>query len=248
MVEKGEGHECACTETESLQTIEETSASCSIDSIRMQFCYGRYTEVSGDQDVEPAGASGKLAAAGELRGPGGEGGRISPATWGLHSGRDHPGNRAGTHPGGYMHPSVHMPTSRDLTEFSLSKVKKSLCVLIHHQLVGFETRGGGGGGGRGDGGMLYQVNLSNLLLRVRFPRYIHTSKELFGDAGELIVEDLLQQGQSLMSQVSATDTPIITHQQNTNQRIGLCRIYGLFLVPNEGLDHTPIATSWSEFC
>ena len=95
--------------------------------------------------------------------------------------------------------------------------------------------------------MLYQVNLSNLLLRVRFPRYIHTSKELFGDAGELIVEDLLQQGQSLMSQVSATDTPIITHQQNTNQRIGLCRIYSLFLVPKEGLDHTPIATSWSEF-
>ena len=26
-MEKGEGHECACTETESLQTIEETSAS-----------------------------------------------------------------------------------------------------------------------------------------------------------------------------------------------------------------------------
>ena len=63
--------------------------------------------------------------------------------------------------------------------------------------------------------MLYQVNLSNLLLRVRYPRYIHTSKELFGDAGELIVEDLLQQGQLLMSQVSATDTPIMTHQQNT---------------------------------
>ena len=61
--------------------------------------------------------------------------------------------------------------------------------------------------------MLYQVNLSNLLLRVRFPRYIHTSKELFGDAGELIVEDLLQQqGQSLMSQVSP-DPPVVTHQQ-----------------------------------
>ena len=90
-------------------------------------------------------------------------------------------------------------------------MKKSLCVLIHHQLVGYETRQGGGGG-RGDGGMLYQVNLSNLLLRVRFPRYIHTSKELFGDAGELIVEDLLQQGQSLMSQVSP-DPPVVTHHQ-----------------------------------
>lgn len=86
-------------------------------------------------------------------------------------------------------------------------------MLTHHQLVGYETRqGGGGGGGRGDGGMLYQVNLSNLLLRVRFPRYIHTSKELFGDAGELIVEDLLQQGQSLMSKVSP-DPLVVTHQQ-----------------------------------
>ena len=87
--------------------------------------YGRYTEVSGDQDVKSAGASGKFAAAGELRGAGGEGGRISSATWGLHSGRDHPGNRAGTHPGGYMHPhsctvSVHKHTSRDLTELFLS--------------------------------------------------------------------------------------------------------------------------------
>ena len=51
--------------------------------------------------------------------------------------------------------------------------------------------------------MLYSVNLCNLLLWVRFPRYIRASKELFGDAGELIVEDLLRQGQSLMSQVSS---------------------------------------------
>ena len=66
---------------------------CSTDSaVFLRKVYGRYTEVSGDQDVEPAGTSGKLAAAGELRGTGGEGGWISPATWSLHSGRDHPGN------------------------------------------------------------------------------------------------------------------------------------------------------------
>lgn len=62
--------------------------------------------------------------------------------------------------------------------------------------------------------MLYTINLCNLLLWVRYPRYIHASKELFGDAGELIVEDLLQQGQSLMSQVSSGLKLLInTHQQ-----------------------------------
>ena len=81
------------------------------------------------------------------------------------------------------------------------KVKKSLCVLIHHQLTEYEPRQGGGRPGGGT--MLYTVNLCNLLLWVRFPRYIRASKELFGDAGELIVEDLLRQGQSLMSQVSS---------------------------------------------
>lgn len=62
--------------------------------------------------------------------------------------------------------------------------------------------------------MLYTINLCNLLLWVRYPRYIHAIKELFGDAGELIVEDLLQQGQSLMSQVSSGLKLLInTHQQ-----------------------------------
>lgn len=54
--------------------------------------------------------------------------------------------------------------------------------------------------------MLYLAIPENILLRARFPRYVHTAKVLFGDAGELIVEDILQQGQSLMSEVSTQFT------------------------------------------
>ncbi len=50
--------------------------------------------------------------------------------------------------------------------------------------------------------MIYHMTIASVLLMVRYPRCIHTGKVLFGDSGELIIEDLLQQGQSLMSQVS----------------------------------------------
>ncbi len=50
--------------------------------------------------------------------------------------------------------------------------------------------------------MIYHMTIASVLLMVRYPRCIHTGKLLFGDSGELIIEDLLQQGQSLMSQVS----------------------------------------------
>ena len=75
------------------------------------------------------------------------------------------------------------------------QVKKCLCVLIQHQFVTFEphskTRH-----------MIYRISVSNVLLIVRYPRCIHAGKVLFGDAGELIIEDLLQQGQARMSQVT----------------------------------------------
>ena len=77
---------------------------------------------------------------------------------------------------------------------AILQVKKCLCVLIHHQLADFEAHKTGAF-------MLYRVTPGNVLLRVRFPRYIHASQLLFGDAGELIVEDILQQGQVLMSKV-----------------------------------------------
>ena len=77
---------------------------------------------------------------------------------------------------------------------SSPQVKKSLCVLIQHQLVSSSQHEGGR--------TLYTIDVSCVHARLRFPRYIHAAKELFGDVGELVVEDLLQHGQSLMSEVN----------------------------------------------
>lgn len=73
------------------------------------------------------------------------------------------------------------------------QVKKCLVALIEHHLVCFET----------NKCTVYTINIENVHLRARYPCYIHATKMLFGDTGELICEDLLQQGQSLMSQVRA---------------------------------------------
>ena len=67
-------------------------------------------------------------------------------------------------------------------------------MLIQHQLCEYAPHK--------NGAVLYRVNLEHVLLRARFPHYIHAAKARFGDAGELIVEDILRNGQSLMSQVS----------------------------------------------
>lgn len=73
-------------------------------------------------------------------------------------------------------------------------MKKSLCVLIQHQLVNFSQHEAGR--------VLYTIDVSCVHVRLRFPRCIHAAKELYGDVGEVVVEDLLQHGQSLMSEVS----------------------------------------------
>ena len=74
-------------------------------------------------------------------------------------------------------------------------MKKCLVVFIQHQLVAFETHSSGRF-------LLYRIVVEHVLLRARFPQYIHATRVLFEEAGELICEELLQQGQALMSQVS----------------------------------------------
>ena len=79
-------------------------------------------------------------------------------------------------------------------------------MLIQHHLISCEQSKGGGVSGQVAAAqpksvMLYNARLDHILWRVRFPRYIHTAKAEFGDFGEVIVEDILQQGRSLMSEV-----------------------------------------------
>ena len=72
-------------------------------------------------------------------------------------------------------------------------------VLIQHQLVLFEPHSSGKY-------ILYSVSLESVQLRGRFPRYILAAKELYGQVGELMCEDILQQGRTLMSQVRNTSS------------------------------------------
>ena len=74
------------------------------------------------------------------------------------------------------------------------QVKKSLCVLLQHQLASHQAK---------KPAALYRLDTRSVLLRVQYPRWIHAAKMLFGDAGELIVEDILQQGHTSKDQVGS---------------------------------------------
>ncbi|XP_062820868.1 DNA-directed RNA polymerase III subunit RPC3 [Anolis carolinensis] len=71
----------------------------------------------------------------------------------------------------------------------LHQVRKALCVLIHHGLVSFHAPR------RRGAPVEYEARCECVLRLLRFPRYIYTAKTLYGDAGELLVEELLLNGQ-----------------------------------------------------
>uniref|UniRef100_Q9D483-2 Isoform 2 of DNA-directed RNA polymerase III subunit RPC3 n=1 Tax=Mus musculus TaxID=10090 RepID=Q9D483-2 len=79
------------------------------------------------------------------------------------------------------------------TKASLDQVKKALCVLIHHNLVLYHVHK--------RGVVEYEAQCSRVLRMLRYPRYIYTTKTLYGDTGELIVEELLLNGKMTMSAV-----------------------------------------------
>lgn len=79
------------------------------------------------------------------------------------------------------------------------QVKKSLCVLVQHGVCVFNS------GRRGPGSPTeYRTSCDRILRILRFPRYIYTAKTLYGDTGELIVEELLQRGELTMSSTVKT--------------------------------------------
>ena len=76
----------------------------------------------------------------------------------------------------------------------MPQVKKSICVLLQHHLVTLTVQ-------QGKKPVVYRMEPDQVVLRVQFPRWIHLAKAEFGDAGELIVEDILHQGHTPMAQV-----------------------------------------------
>ena len=51
------------------------------------------------------------------------------------------------------------------------------------------------------GAVEYGISVEAVLWRTRIPQYIYCAKSLYGDSAELVIEDLLHQGQSLMSRL-----------------------------------------------
>ncbi|KAM6395204.1 DNA-directed RNA polymerase III subunit RPC3 [Rhynochetos jubatus] len=79
------------------------------------------------------------------------------------------------------------------TGLVLDQVKKALCVLIQHNLVTYRLHK--------RGCVEYEARRERVLRILRYPRYIYTAKTLYGDTGELLVEELLLNGQVTMSAV-----------------------------------------------
>lgn len=122
------------------------------------------------------------------------------------------------------------------TKLPLDLVKKSLCVLVQHGMCTF------GPGRRGPGGPVeYQMNSENILHMLRYPRYIYTAKSLYGDTGELIVEEILQRGQMTMSTTVSTVADRLTHNMPEGQSMDYSEVVTAFsrLVETHFLQRCP---------
>lgn len=77
--------------------------------------------------------------------------------------------------------------------FFFLQIKKVLCVLLQHNICSYTI----------DNKELfeYSIDCDVIVQRIRYPKYIYCAKTLYGDAAELVTEELLQNGQMLMTQV-----------------------------------------------
>ena len=91
--------------------------------------------------------------------------------------------------------------------FCMSQVKKVLAVLIQHGIVSFELNK--------KGFVEYTASSHPVVLRGRYPRYVYTTKLLYGDEAELIVEELLHHGQQCMSETVSRVTERLQQTPNT---------------------------------
>uniref|UniRef100_A0A8C2HU95 DNA-directed RNA polymerase III subunit RPC3 n=1 Tax=Cyprinus carpio TaxID=7962 RepID=A0A8C2HU95_CYPCA len=122
------------------------------------------------------------------------------------------------------------------TKLPLDLVKKSLCVLVQHGMCTF------GAGRRGPAGPVeYRINCEHIFQMLRYPRYIYTAKSLYGDTGELIVEEILQRGQMTMSSTVKTVADRLTHNMPEGQSMDYSEVVSAFsqLVETHFLQRCP---------
>ncbi|KAK7147652.1 hypothetical protein R3I94_010237 [Phoxinus phoxinus] len=126
------------------------------------------------------------------------------------------------------------------TKLALDLVKKSLCVLVQHGMCTF------GAGRRGPAGPVeYRISCERIIHMLRYPRYIYTAKSLYGDTGELIVEEILQRGQMTMSSTVKTVADRLTHNMPEGQSMDYSEVVSAFsqLVETHFLQRCPPVAS-----
>ncbi|XP_039661124.1 DNA-directed RNA polymerase III subunit RPC3 isoform X1 [Perca fluviatilis] len=122
------------------------------------------------------------------------------------------------------------------TGISLDLVKKSLCVLVQHGACVFRS-GRKGAGSPAE----YQTCCDRILRILRYPRYIYTSKTLYGDTGELIIEELLQRGHMTMSGTVKTVADRLTQNMEEGRSMDYSEVSSTFfrLVETHFLQRCP---------
>ncbi|XP_008064212.1 DNA-directed RNA polymerase III subunit RPC3 isoform X2 [Carlito syrichta] len=107
------------------------------------------------------------------------------------------------------------------TGTSLDQVKKALCVLIQHNLVIYQVHK--------RGVVEYEAQCSQVLRMLRYPRYIYTTKTLYSDTGELIVEELLLNGKLTMSAVVKKVADRLTETMEDGKTIDYAEVSNTFV-------------------
>uniref|UniRef100_UPI0037E7BCC9 DNA-directed RNA polymerase III subunit RPC3 n=1 Tax=Semicossyphus pulcher TaxID=241346 RepID=UPI0037E7BCC9 len=122
------------------------------------------------------------------------------------------------------------------TGISLDLVKKSLCVLVQHGACVFSP------GRKGPGSPTeYRTSCDQILRILRYPRYIYTAKTLYGDTGELIIEELLQRGDMTMSSTVKTVADRLTQNMEEGRSMDYTEVSSAFskLVETHFLQRCP---------
>ncbi|XP_032415346.1 DNA-directed RNA polymerase III subunit RPC3 isoform X2 [Xiphophorus hellerii] len=125
---------------------------------------------------------------------------------------------------------------RTIVQETNLSVKKCLCVLVQHGACCFTS------GRKGPGSPTEYRACSDRILRVlRYPRYIYTAKTLYGDTGELIIEELLQRGHMTMSGTVKTVADRLTQNMEEGHSMDYSEVSSTFskLVETHFLQRCP---------
>ncbi|XP_043935915.1 DNA-directed RNA polymerase III subunit RPC3 isoform X2 [Protopterus annectens] len=118
----------------------------------------------------------------------------------------------------------------------LQQVKKALCVLIQHNFVTYHLHK--------RGFVEYEAHPSLVLRFLRYPRYIYNAKTLYGDIGELLVEEVLQNGNMQMSCVVKKVSDRLTETMEDGKTMDYSEVSNIFvrLVDTHFLKKSPVVS------